>query len=202
MQIATYGGRVHPLRRASAFGLVALHLVIDPLALPAVSLANMFSSEQLDVLVDSIPAAQDPTDHVVFIAEMPHAAELAYVASMQAVRGQTPSKLYPLFGGAWAARFERRGERGLRVTSELGFFSPQWQDRSPELPFQPGDEIELGELSARVLEVTADGRPRSVDFTFHESLESERYVWLTWREDRLVPFHPPGNRERTVVAAR
>ncbi|HKU37792.1 MAG TPA: hypothetical protein VJR89_06590 [Polyangiales bacterium] len=202
VDVAAFGQRIHPLRTAAAVLLVLLHLMIDPLVLPATSLATMLYSEQIEMLADSIPVPAGSTDRVVIVAEMPHAGMFNYVASMRRVRGKPEARLYSLFGAEWEARFERRGERVLRVTSERGFFSPNWDDRSPQLPLAAGERIELSELSIHVLDVTPDGRPARVDFEFREPLESARYVWMTWQTDRLVPFRPPEDGEPEVVAGR
>jgi hypothetical protein len=202
IDVAAYGQRIHRLRKAGAVALVGLHLVVDPVLLPVVSLSTKMSSNQVESIADSIPAQPADAERVVFVAEMPRAGLLTYVPSILAARGHDASKLYSLFGADWAARFERRGERGLRVTSERGFFSEGWDLRSPQLPFHRGDRIELAELTISVVDVTADGRPRQVDFSFRDSLESQRYVWLSWHDGRLVPFRPPLNGEGRVIAAR
>ena len=46
-------------------------------------------------------------------------------------------------------------------------------------------------MSISVVEVTGDGRPVTVDFTFRDPLESSRYAWLNWRDGKLAPFTPP-----------
>jgi hypothetical protein len=196
------GPRIQRLRQATAVALATLHLVIDPLLLPGVSLATMLYSRQVEAIAGTIPTQPPHAERVVILAEMPHTGMVTYVPAIQAARGQTPAKLYSLFNADWPARFERRGERTLRVTSQRGFFSPDWELRSPQLPLSRGERIELSELSIHVLEVTPDGRPRQVDFTFREALESDRYVWLTWQDDRLIPFIPPQHGEGCVIAER
>ena len=53
-------------------------------------------------------------------------------------------------------------------------------------------------------EVTRDGRPAAVDFTFREPLESEHYAWLNWRDGKLESFTPPklGGEDRADLTAR
>lgn len=202
VNVAAFGQRIHPLRSASGLGLVLLHVVIDPMLLPGVSLATMLASWQVEKVADSMPVRQGQEERAVIVAEMPHSEPFNFVSAMRAQRGLPEVRSYSLFGADWEARFERRGERGLRVTSERGFFSQNWRDRSPELPLTAGTRIELTELTIHVLEVTADGRPTRVDFDFREPLESDHYVWLTWRGDRLVPYQPPQQGARDVIAAR
>jgi hypothetical protein len=202
VNVAAFGQRIHPLRSAGAVALALLHLVIDPLMLPGVSLATMLYSQRVDTIVDSIPALDGREERAVIVAEMPDSGLFNYVSSVRAVRGQPDARLYTLFGAEWEARFERQSDRVLRVTSERGFFSRSWDDRSPELPMTAGTRIELSELTIRVLAVTSDGRPTSVDFEFREPLGSDHYMWLTWRGGRLVPFQPPQHGAREVIAAR
>ena len=50
----------------------------------------------------------------------------------------------------------------------------------------------LGDFRAHVVNVTADGRPSVVDFSFDEPLASPRYVFLAWRRGELIPWDPAG----------
>ena len=54
-----------------------------------------------------------------------------------------------------------------------------------------GSRVALAELDARVRAVTADQRPQTVEFTFAHAIDSTRYLFMCYREGRLVPWRPP-----------
>lgn len=58
-------------------------------------------------------------------------------------------------------------------------------------PFTPGDRVTLEGLDIEVTQVTADGRPLVVVFTFEKPLDSPDLCWVMFKDDRFVPFTPP-----------
>jgi hypothetical protein len=82
----------------------------------------------------------------------------------------------------------------LRVRPENGFLDNGWlrMVRGPSRPFRPGDEVVLTDLRARVREVTSDGRPAEVDFTFAVPLEDPSLLWTRLHAGgALAPWTPP-----------
>jgi hypothetical protein len=55
-------------------------------------------------------------------------------------------------------------------------------------PFAAGARVALGGCEAEIVEVTADGRPARVRFTFDAPLEDERHAWRRWQAGEFVPF--------------
>jgi hypothetical protein len=56
-------------------------------------------------------------------------------------------------------------------------------------------------MTVEIVEVTPHGRPLVCDFHFARSLESERYLWWTWRNDKLVPLALPREGQSIVLQA-
>ena len=67
-------------------------------------------------------------------------------------------------------------------------------------PFHPGDEVALSDLTVRVRDVTADGRPAEVDFTLGVPIEDPTLLWTRLRGGgALVPWSPPAVGESQVL---
>jgi len=50
-----------------------------------------------------------------------------------------------------------------------------------DLPFKPGEKIELSDMSAEIISVDADGQPTTVRFDFDISLNDSSLCWLQWK---------------------
>ena len=53
---------------------------------------------------------------------------------------------------------------------------------NPRNPMQVGQTVALSEVTAKVTEMTEDGRIAQAAFTFDRPLEDNRYVWLLWND--------------------
>lgn len=63
--------------------------------------------------------------------------------------------------------------------------------RSEEHPLRKGEIIRLTGMTARIIRMTHDGRPLTVEFRFAVPLEDRSLRWLQWNDNRYIPFHPP-----------
>jgi hypothetical protein len=52
--------------------------------------------------------------------------------------------------------------------------------RPNDLPFKPGEKIDLTDMSAEVINIDADGQPTTVRFDFDVSLDDTSLCWLQW----------------------
>ncbi|MDJ0837150.1 MAG: hypothetical protein QNK37_11580 [Acidobacteriota bacterium] len=57
--------------------------------------------------------------------------------------------------------------------------------------FAVGEEIRGSAFTARIEELTGDGRPMTVSFRFDKPLEDAEYLWYCWRNGAMVPFQLP-----------
>jgi len=91
-------------------------------------------------------------------------------------------------GAAW-----RKDDSTLVVERDGGYLQGPAERmlRGPSHPMRAGDNVELSDLRATVLEVTEDGRPSRVEFCFRKTLEDPSFLWFYWKEGRLVPFSLP-----------
>jgi hypothetical protein len=65
--------------------------------------------------------------------------------------------------------------------------------RAPEVPFLRGQTMVVGPLTARVEEVTPDGRPATMSFR-SEQLAGSNQLWVAWYGDRyhVIPLPKVG----------
>jgi hypothetical protein len=86
------------------------------------------------------------------------------------VEGEPPSPpIHPSYSGQHFAQLMRRADDPMRA----------------------GDTLALTGTTVEVREVTADGRPVEVRFTFAEPLDSPSLRWLAWDHGRFVDFALP-----------
>lgn len=178
--------------------LLLANVVIAPLALPL----RTVTTDQLGRAVaradQAIPATPDVTEKTVVVVNAPVDILLSYIQLSRARRQiPRPRNLYWLATASSDFEIERTAANGLRLTKVQGllYSLPERHYRASWLPLHLGEEVELSEMRARIRDVTQDGRPRVVDFTFREPLEASRYLFLTWRGGELVPFHLPKSSE-------
>jgi hypothetical protein len=116
-----------------------------------------------------------------------------YPPAMAAEKGRAwPAHFYVFYTGPEPMTVHCTGERTLRATVEKGWFlSPETEryTRSRRLPFKAGDRVELELMTATVEQVTPDGRPTSVLFTFN--VDPARLTWLRWAKEGPIPCQPP-----------
>jgi hypothetical protein len=202
VRFASGAGAVHSARHALAGMFLIAHLVIDPLLMPLYGAIPGLLGREAEKISDQLALAPGGP-RTVIVASIPDPSPLYYAQVIRRVRAQPePERLYWLAGMSEGTRYTRLGPRELRVTNPAGFWDVRWEERSPELPLRAGDRLELTELSLSVVEVTGDGRPSAVDFTFREPLESGHYAWLDWRDGRLERFAPPELHARDYRAAQ
>jgi hypothetical protein len=184
--------------RAGIAALVFSNLIVAPLALPvrARSMAVLGRSvERADATIPSTDAIRDKT---VVVVNPPVDVLVSY---LQLRRERTyaprPKHLHWLAPASSAFTVTRTSPTSLRVDKPLGFlysllerhYRPDW------LPFSRGEQVQLGELRATIVELTPSGRPQRVDFEFREPLEASRYLFLAWNGDTLQPWKIPTDNE-------
>ena len=182
--------------RAVAAGALSLfHFGIEPLMLPLTALSPAMLDHSELQIDESLPATAGIGDKTVIVADVPESLVLSYLQVRRESLGEArPAQLYWLAATPEPLRFERRSPNVLRVSARSGLYVAESEAsaRPARAPFQPGDRVSLSQMTIDVVEVTADGRPALCDFTFAQSLESDSYLWKTWRAGRLVDFRVPG----------
>jgi hypothetical protein len=185
--------------------LVSLHLVLAPLLLPLRVLTVGLLAGIGARLEASIPRDEAVRGKALVI--LSSAAEMTtFPPWMQRrVRGVPgPHRMRVLATCFAKLRVSRLDATTLRVRPEKGYLDSELlrMVRGLSRPFHPGDEVVLSDMRARVLEVTADGRPAEVDFTFAVPLEDPSLLWTRLQKGgALMPWVPPAVGESEVLAS-
>jgi hypothetical protein len=185
-------GGTAALRARLATALVGLHLVLGPLSLPLMAFSPAYLASWTKSVDAGLPGDSGVREQTVIVVQIPNSILLTYLPATRSVEHRPrPRGLLWLMASTGDPLIERRRENTLRVTAPAGVFDSSWDERSPRQPLRRGERIELRDMTAIVIDVTADGRPNVCDFEFAAPLESPSYVWLTWQTDKLVPFRVP-----------
>jgi hypothetical protein len=205
-------------RAAATFavsGLAVAHLLLAPLLLPGRILTLGLMGRMGQRLDASIPRDEAVSRKTLVI--LSSAAELTtfppwmqrhlegapHPRSMRVLASCAP-KLSLRGLGTAMLRVSRPDPYTLRIRPENGFLDADQlrMVRGPSRPFHEGDQLVLADLQARVLEVTADGRPATVDFRFRVPLADESLLWMQVHAGgSLAPWSPPAVGQSWLVPA-
>jgi hypothetical protein len=189
------------LRTGWAAVLSVLHLLVSPLSLPVTALLPAFLDRTLHAVEMSLPASATLGDKTAVITGVPDTIVMSYLPVMLAEHGATrPRRTYWFVSTKQHVQLQRRAANVMRVIPEHGFYDEPSEVRSPHEPLHVGDHVVLSDMTVEVVKLTPDGRPAVCDFVFHESLDSSKYVWLTWRHDHLEGWPVPGIGQSAVVS--
>ena len=184
--------------------LAVCNLAIAPLLLPAKCLTMLGMGFGLPLTDASIPrdaAVSNKTLVVVWVISEGGLYASSNHRYAEGIHG--PGKTRILATSLSNVSVTRLDEVTLRLRPEHGFYDAMFQQlmRSPSEPFHRGDVVKLSNMTAAVTEITADGRPQTVDFRFSAPLESPEWLWMRGAGFRLVAWTPPKTGETVVVKA-
>jgi hypothetical protein len=183
-----------PLRAAALLLAGAWLVVHGPLALalaPRAYRGNVDYEGLFTTSAERLPAFDRARVDTLFVLNTPNylitAASPAY-----AVTRPWPPKLYILGATFAPLRIARPDAFTVRLTPMGGYMlDPVSQFvRAPEVPFSCGQTMVIGPLTARVEEVTSDGRPAAMSFQ-SEQLAGSNQLWVAWYGDRYHAIHLP-----------
>lgn len=115
--------------------------------------------------------------------------------------GDRRSRLHALQLGQRAVRWTRTDERTFELESlDEPFLSNHFESvfRTTSRPYRPGQRLGTSAFEVELL-TCEPGGVRSFRVRCDEPLESERFVFLTWREGRLRRVTPPAAGETVVL---
>jgi hypothetical protein len=107
--------------------------------------------------------------------------------------GPVPRRIALLSSMHSPCTISRIDDHTLVIEAEHGLFELPFDRllRSLETPFEVGERVEVTDFAVTVRSVTEDGRPRAMEFIFHEPLEHHGYRWLYWTVGGLRQFPLP-----------
>lgn len=183
--------------------LAIIHGVVAPCMLPlrAAQLGPIVSI--IDRLDAGIPKDAAVRGKTVVVLNAPVTFMVGYLQIQRAARAEPrPDQLLMLASSSSEVSVQRTGSARLRVELEEGFL------RRPEETHYRADKlastnrVALRGLHFDVATRTSDGRPKAVDVTFDEPLESPRYLLRAYRDGRLEPWQPPAAGSTVRFAAQ
>jgi hypothetical protein len=97
--------------------------------------------------------------------------------------GEWPEHFYYLYDGADTLTIKRASERTLLATTSKGWLatSAEQLSRSKYYPFSQGDTVKMKLMTAVIEDVSSDGRPISVRFTFEDDMRA--FAWMKWTKN-------------------
>ncbi|MCK6529273.1 hypothetical protein L6R50_17535, partial [Myxococcota bacterium] len=176
-----------------AWGLLAVHGVLGPLSLLAVSYSPRGFALSMERYFSGLPADPGISDRTVLaLGGIDLFSGYAMVAA--SLEGKPPpGRFLGLAPGIAPMVAERPDERTLVLKREGGFFTTELEGLflDPDRGLRAGDRVELPDLVAEVAAVGPSGHPTELRFRLGSPLDSPRYVWLTLEAGALVPFELP-----------
>jgi hypothetical protein len=210
---------------ASFWVLVAIHMVIAPLALAATTPKLVIFRQFMERAAGSLPSDPTVADHTALVVNAPSAFITVYAPLMQALEGRaTPSRTLTLGSGIYPMTISRPGAKVLTIRPAGGYLAsrgspqPSHEDSQPAFdplyfhqmldqlyrdstPMHGADQITYGGCIVKINQVTEDGRPHEVSFFFATDLDDPSLRWLQWKDSAYAPFEPPEIGETVVLAA-
>jgi hypothetical protein len=171
--------------------LVAMHLILAPLALLAMSLILAPAMDLQENALDQLPGEERQT----WVFVNPRAAFWAG-GNIQASRrhaGRSVPTMRALASGAFGVAVSRSSERCLEITPVRGylFLTHDILFRDVHEVMEVGWRRRLSDMSIEVLEAMPDSRPRTVRFCFDRPLEDPSLRWIAVVDTHPEIFRPP-----------
>jgi hypothetical protein len=181
-------GRWSMLGRRS---LVAMHLVLAPLALFGMSLILAPAMDLREDALDQLPGAERET----WVFVNPRAVFWAN-GNIQALRrhtGRSVPTVRSLASGSFGVTVKRSSERCLEVTPTQGylFLTHDQLFRDLREVMAVGWRRQLSGMSVEVVEAMPDARPKTARFCFDRPVEDPSLHWIAMVDSNPEVFRPP-----------
>jgi len=191
-------GRALSGRRAGAAVLFAIHVVLSPLAFVASSELHRALGERTAEIAATLDASLGtpgtaparPPRVFILAASDPFAA--MYVGAARALRTPGTVSSWIVLSMAHAThRIERVDAHTLVISARPGLLYGSFEGvfRANDIPFHPGDAVELDEARVTVLSAES-GHPTSIEVLLRgASLDDPTIRPFAWIDGRLTPVH-------------
>jgi hypothetical protein len=189
-------GRLSMLARR---GLVAINLVLAPLALFGLSLGLAPAMDHDQRALDLLPGAEQET----WVFVNPRAVFWTHgnVQEARRLAGRPVPTVRALASGAFGVAITRDSERCLEIAPARGhlFLTADQLFRDPDAAMRVGWHRQLSGMSVEVVEATARGRPVVARFCFDRPLEDPSLHWIAWGDAGPEVFGPPAIGETATL---
>jgi hypothetical protein len=197
--------KIMPARRGlaeQAFGVVfGTHLFLSPLALPFTTCIIALTAPVHRGIVGGSDAV---AGHDVVFVTAPDVFTTKFVQLERRIdRKPLARRWRALSFGPQRVIVHRTDARTLTLEYPEGVTDTAFMElfRDRRVRMQPGERVQLEGLDIEVLQTTAGGRLRRVQFRFADPLDAPSFRFYAWRDAGFEPFHVPGVGEQTQLAA-
>jgi hypothetical protein len=190
------------VRRGSVYALAGLHVFLAPLLFLAnvnglATFTRPFTDQALKLPIEG--AVQEEK---LMLINSPAPQLNMHLAAIRLLNGlPLPHSSYSLAPGNTRLQLTRL-QGGLEIEAHDGFvFNYDALFRGGAHPFKVGDVVRLKDMTASIKQITQDGRPEIVRFTFIDGIDDPRLQFLAWQDGGYKRVALPGNGE-TVELGR
>jgi hypothetical protein len=190
---------------ALAVLLLAIHLVLAPIAAPLEIRFEQGVNARMLAAIDTVPGEAALSRQDLVLVNPP---DFVYTAGaipvVKRIAGQpAPRRLRVLAGAPTPMEVTRLDAQSLRVHLDEALFNvPMTRyHRAPEVRFAVGERVDLDGFSAEIAGLNPAGDPDEIVFRFAVPLEDPSLRWLAWEDGVYVPWQPPAVGESTRLAA-
>lgn len=189
--------------RGLAWILVAVHLILAPLAMPVRAAWFMGPPGLVDQLRPAEPMDPSIASQTLIVVNPPEALVLMESILKWSADGQPlPRRLRALVSSRLrTVEVRRLDERTLVLRPEAGFMHGLADPlvRGPDQPLTLGQQITLPGMAVEITEIGPERRPTEAVFRFDVPLEDKSLRWLQWRDGRFELFIPPPVGQRVTL---
>jgi hypothetical protein len=180
-------------RRAVVAAVIAVHGVAAVIALPFRA-CRLFPSFIEARLTPPLGADREIEQQTLVILNAPSVFQVAHVPIVQRSLGLPAPRQVRLLGPSLSAvRIRRVSEQGLLLSARRGYLAVPLDAlyRRPQDRLEVGDTVALSGMTAEIVSLTRDGRPREVLFRFDRDLDHRGFRWMAWKEGAYQVISPP-----------
>ena len=193
------------LRRALAWSLIGLHLILAPLLMLVRVQSSAWVHGFAERITQSLPHEAAIEDATVVLLQAPSDLALFYSRAIAEAKGQPfPRHFRWLYAGPAAVELRRIDEHAVELRPERPWLeSPLDRMFRRDVDFEVGQRVDLPCMSAEVLEVasgSAEKLPTALRFDFHDERPDCRVVVLRWDAGEYRPFELPPVGGKVVLA--
>lgn len=179
-------------------GLMFMHLVLSPLALPATSLGMMLGN----TLQRSVARREDVAGRDLVFVTAPDYFAVKLVQLDLRIREQPlPRRWRALAFGYETVTVHRTDPQTLELDYAGGILSHPLLElyRDRHIPMHVGEKIELEGMTVEVLGTEPDGRCNKARFHFDTPLDAASFKFMNWSDEGWVAWSPPAIGAEEVI---
>jgi len=195
--------RLFRFSREISGGLLFMHLIVSPLALPFTTCSVVFA-RALQRAPESVGDELAGRD-AVFVTAPDYFAVRLVQLERRIEHKPLPRRIRALAFGEEAVTVHRIDRTTLELSYAGGILTTPFMElyRDRNIPMHPGQRVDLEGLAIEVVEVTQDGRASRARFRFDQPLESPQLVFYYWTSEGFARLAlPEVGRARSLPPAQ